>query len=614
MTVGYRSLLHFDVNEHDLFRYVDEQLRCWLEGKRYDADRIVEGRFELAGDATGDWLDRTEQNGTRTKRFRLIEHKREGPWSVTVVAHAGARQRPWVLTEVDGPVAAAQESAGLPPWTGTPKFIRLLLAVTEGRDGEAAVTSRPRIVRSDDVDHVIDVICDVDRRGLAFVAGTPDGFALDRWQDFIDERVRETVGVASTYLLDEPATRRLNAALGEHGLLPGALMRSYVPGADPASERDRRRHRMLSTETLLRRSPRYIQKTLGAAARARVSELPLPRDVTRIVRLVERWGTARLLTPLPDQRPDEHPGTGPVPADASSGSIALAPSGAAPDVVAHAAVIVALASAVQEILGDVSLDADAVLVLADRARGASAVAVRDDLSIRLESMQDQLDLAELAEQELRQELDDVQLDAAEDLDQLVVALDHVRHLQKVLSQAGKSDVAYAPVPDEEETQLPESMSDLVTWLPRLRNVEFTGDTDTALDLDQFDPLGGFAKQAWRGLLALDDYARLRSTGGFAGSFHDYCRQPPPGVHVWPANRVTLTESELTRNNPKFAKPRRFPVPTLVERSGQVAMWAHLKIANFATISPRLHFHDDSAQTGKVYVGYVGRHLPNTQTN
>jgi hypothetical protein len=44
------------------------------------------------------------------------------------------------------------------------------------------------------------------------------------------------------------------------------------------------------------------------------------------------------------------------------------------------------------------------------------------------------------------------------------------------------------------------------------------------------------------------------------------------------------------------------------------MGAHFKIARKGLISPRMHYYDDAGQTGKVYVGYIGKHLPNTHTN
>jgi hypothetical protein len=52
-----------------------------------------------------------------------------------------------------------------------------------------------------------------------------------------------------------------------------------------------------------------------------------------------------------------------------------------------------------------------------------------------------------------------------------------------------------------------------------------------------------------------------------------------------------------------------PVPATVEPNACIFMGAHFKIALSATISPRIHYYDDTARTGVVYVGYIGPHLP-----
>jgi len=44
------------------------------------------------------------------------------------------------------------------------------------------------------------------------------------------------------------------------------------------------------------------------------------------------------------------------------------------------------------------------------------------------------------------------------------------------------------------------------------------------------------------------------------------------------------------------------------------MTAHFKLGRIGMVSPRLYFFDDYTKTGKVYIGYIGPHLTNTQTN
>ena len=44
------------------------------------------------------------------------------------------------------------------------------------------------------------------------------------------------------------------------------------------------------------------------------------------------------------------------------------------------------------------------------------------------------------------------------------------------------------------------------------------------------------------------------------------------------------------------------------------MKAHFKLASIGMLSPRMYYHDDYANSGKIYIGYIGRHLTNTMTN
>ena len=68
------------------------------------------------------------------------------------------------------------------------------------------------------------------------------------------------------------------------------------------------------------------------------------------------------------------------------------------------------------------------------------------------------------------------------------------------------------------------------------------------------------------------------------------------------------------NSPRLKSLRVLPVPAEVSPAEKAFMGAHFKIAKSGTVSPRMHYLDDSAHTGKVYVGYIGRHLANTLTN
>lgn len=160
-----------------------------------------------------------------------------------------------------------------------------------------------------------------------------------------------------------------------------------------------------------------------------------------------------------------------------------------------------------------------------------------------------------------------------------------------------------------ELRAPEQFSEVPDAMRKLREyVEFTGDAAVTAALDEYDTVNISAKKCWDGLLALHDYARARSTGVHEGGLVDYLRTTPQGFHGFGVSNCATQESGPTKEQKDLAEQRRFTVPTTVDPSGAVVMWPHLKLGKIGRISPRLHFHDDVAGTGKVYVGYIGRHL------
>jgi hypothetical protein len=51
------------------------------------------------------------------------------------------------------------------------------------------------------------------------------------------------------------------------------------------------------------------------------------------------------------------------------------------------------------------------------------------------------------------------------------------------------------------------------------------------------------------------------------------------------------------------------VPAEVSIQEQEFMEAHAKLRVVGGSAIRMHFYDDTANTGKIYIGYIGKHLP-----
>ncbi|MEO3976976.1 hypothetical protein [Streptomyces sp. CAU 1734] len=123
-------------------------------------------------------------------------------------------------------------------------------------------------------------------------------------------------------------------------------------------------------------------------------------------------------------------------------------------------------------------------------------------------------------------------------------------------------------------------------------------------------------RSWEAFRALESYGRTKQTSGADGipHFAAYLRAPVAAVTI-PASRYASAESNSVTTSDRFRQARTFPVPTAVCGRGQVLMQEHIRIGTGQPPAPRLHFYDDtSGVTGKVHVGYLGKHLPSPATN
>ena len=137
------------------------------------------------------------------------------------------------------------------------------------------------------------------------------------------------------------------------------------------------------------------------------------------------------------------------------------------------------------------------------------------------------------------------------------------------------------------------------------------------DILKLDALASsrYAAEFWNYVLVLRDYMRAREAGDFAGgNVHDYLANPPEGYRTCSAARHRSNESETVKGNEKMRRERTLPVPREVDPSGEIEMWAHFAPTHCDQNAPRMYYYADTKTTGKVYIGYIGRHLTNTRTN
>jgi len=193
--------------------------------------------------------------------------------------------------------------------------------------------------------------------------------------------------------------------------------------------------------------------------------------------------------------------------------------------------------------------------------------------------------------------------------------ERVRWLEARLAEAGQPVYGVnEEIPVFEPASLVEVLDEARRSLPHV----VIGGTDgpaIRLDLDHPAQARTWAAKAWDSLRALEDFARARSKGEFAGGFYEWCAQGSPGRLTIPTGMLSMRESKSVVTRAKFSDRRTFAVPAEVNPGGQVLMESHVKLRPVGYPAPRMYFHDDSGgATGKIWIGYLGGHLPNTRTN
>lgn len=557
----YRSVFHTGLPADEAFSVAEQQIRCWLGHKHLDQQAFDKGAARVGADGQLMLvLARNAPDGAQTKRWQLREPRAQGTWVSTLTVHAPGRNRgearswfwldiellvpPVTQADEDGPVKARRP--------GVPQLVRGLLDVVDARDSLTLLREKPILVRPPDVDTLIHVVCDPDRRMPVIVASAHPQRDFQEWRRVVESATRYTAGLAGLYLLDPHATEEFNQEIGDTHRVWGGAVRTYLPGADPASADDALRHRVLSSTWVQGGQPRARVLLSGLPYRLS-SEALLPRPLA---------GLSRALL------------SNPTPLEGAS------PLSRTPSDSRH------------EDVQDLRKNLDAALELvAEAEKTEEKIAQRNDELIALSA-----------------EFDAVNQRAESFRDQ-------IRTLRRLLVLAGRETDANAPA--DEHTRLPTTFAEVLDRMDKeLSRVIFTGDLDHPLDdLDSRPSASSWAQTAWQAMLAMNNYAETSVEGSFAGGFLTWCKEPPPAAHAISAGKVAPDESESVKNDPKMRRARLLPVPNTVDPSGKVFMGAHVRLGGGAGMSaPRMHYFDDVKNTGKIYIGYLGPHLPVKTTN
>lgn len=187
------------------------------------------------------------------------------------------------------------------------------------------------------------------------------------------------------------------------------------------------------------------------------------------------------------------------------------------------------------------------------------------------------------------------------------ALSRLRYLDRAFRDLGEVPTVEAEFDDDWRPD--SSVEALVAAQELLPFLVISATENTCNALDGQQKRGIWAKKIWLSLRALNDYCRAKAEGRFSGDIAMYRDNTPDGAIPLLADYAS-TESQSTNNDAYLKAMRTFTVPTAVDPAGRAYMEQHLKIDKGGQSAPRMHLHDDSGgSTQRIYIGYIGPHLP-----
>ncbi|MDF9717367.1 hypothetical protein INN71_13545 [Nocardioides sp. ChNu-153] len=288
---SYRSYLTFDPRP-DAVDLALQQIAAWLREKSYGEPDLQVSQLLRVSNSAELVVAHHEAKRVSDFRIRLTETERNGTqWLTSVAMHSPARGTGW-LSIRSGHTGGKQAER--------PKVAKYLIEVLELRDGDYPVSAGAQIVRPDDVEDLLEAVCDLNRNGLLFVAATDKSQAdmLPAFAKRAETWARRIHGIAQFVVLDPEASTVFNEGVGPtHAAIPWTV-RTYAPGVDPAWEPDARRHRVLGTRRLADETDQAIAGIITRAARKHSAGHKLPDAARTVIKGLNRVEDRLLLDAL----------------------------------------------------------------------------------------------------------------------------------------------------------------------------------------------------------------------------------------------------------------------------------------------------------------------------
>ncbi len=576
-------------------------------------------------------VNKFEKDNSKAIRARMTENKinrgtgQEERWISTLTLFLPSKrdQRGFFLFEVDSPFEKDKNGLLKPIRAASPGFLRRVLELEEVPlfDGEhARLTADPRLIDVDECETLIHIACDPTRRGALILMGTgaeePSAMALERAKRVFGK----LQGTATSFVLTPAAIQGFNERMGTaHSLFPKSI-RTYYPEVVPNSAYDARRHPFVGVERLNQLGEPVVMKMLENATRRLTLESALPHFVQR----VEERTTAEQNQIIINGRrivaysmqPIVNP---PIVPSILEKEMETVERNVLADQVSK---YLEIQARLRQVHDFETLTLDVADEIADKLSRIDIIS-----NLWTQTSEENLVLKRQVT-ELQNDMNEQKFDHYETFEEKEKYQNQLEYLKRELATLGQSEVeasvykkkvnelshanlSWIETSEEYKIFSPKDFSELIRSFDKLPFLKFTGDVDELEELDR-EELGAYSGRTWEGLRTMNDYVRAKRDGSaHPGGLYQYLSNNPIGYYNnWPDQKYASTESESVMQNEELCSLRMFKVPVNVDPAGKVLMFSHLKVGQRL----RVHFLEDVAKTGKIYIGYIGRHLSTVSTN
>lgn len=580
MPLAFRSILSTD-NTADNLQNATSIIQSWLSAKRLPIP-AKNGQVTQGGKTVSKF--ETENENWRSIRWQVDEEwdypawyqgeiveNRHGVTSISIILDSA---KIWFWVEVDSPTIKFQlpyrdDPIEEPQFAATPKVLRDLIGKMELSDGQVPIfgTDAIYISQPSHLEKLFGAIQDQSRISTLMVTAPPFELEEKVWETRLKPLVDKTAGISNLVIIDSKIIGEFNSRVGRDLLVPRGSVRSFLPGTIFQDKDDSYRHKLLTAKSIDLKPIEKIANLLNRVHRTRIANLKLPRlflEVDAALIKLSRFSLVLSNSEL-EKRLEEF-------GDTFDPKL----NGLFQELVKEKQDIEYLAEQYAQENSELKSELNDLKVLEELVLEADAIAFDKEQNISL-------------------------------------LLEEVSRLRQLLAAQGRAEEAYEPAVGNPLAQIPESFEDLINRLKEFRFLEFVGQRNPAIALDDHPGIQSAIPKAWNTLRTLNDYCRLKDQGDFVGGLLNYVENSAHGGFVQgPA--IKPNESETVLSNRRLRELREIPVPPEVDPSGIVVTKMHVALQTSQSNYPRLYFFDASGTNGKVYIGYLGEHLENTRTN